>query len=654
MTKRWTEDEAPPLIDLRLVPAALAVWAGCLVGLATGGWISVGDLWWIVLLVAAGAVLLFIRRRPWWTGVLASSAGFLAALAISTLYWHAAADNPLTVAASHGSWATVRMTVKSQAVQLPSTFPVAAGQPAGQSAAAAIQWLLTGRADHAEVAGREFAPAMDISLMATGDAWPDLVPGAVIEVGGLLAVDPYSVLPGVVIKARSGPIAVAPATWWQSAASSVRHHLVQSASGLTVDAKGLLPGLVVGNTDEISPELEADAKLTGLTHLLAVSGSHFALLCGLTVLMLRRVGPRIAAAGGALVLVGLVVLVGPGASVLRAAVMGSIALIALTVGRNRTALPALAAATIGLLLYDPTLGVSVGFALSVQATAALILLAPVWSKALQRHGLPTGWADLLAVPAAAQVATMPIIAALSGGISLASVPANLLAALAVGPALVIGMCSALAGPWWPTGARALARVDQPLLEWIAFIAHRLASWQSASVPWPASVPGVLALTALLVGGLLTLRNRRFRTLVVAVIAGAGVIIVPAQVISVGWPPPGWVLTACEVGQGDGMVLSTGEPGTAVVVDTGPDPALMDACLSRLHIATVPLVVLTHLHADHVDGLSGVLQGRSVGAIGVGPDRDAVPAWRTVNQLARARGIPVVALPKGTQWGSGAS
>jgi competence protein ComEC len=113
-----------------------------------------------------------------------------------------------------------------------------------------------------------------------------------------------------------------------------------------------------------------------------------------------------------------------------------------------------------------------------------------------------------------------------------------------------------------------------------------------------------------------------------------------------------LLTACEVGQGDGMVLSTGESGTGVVVDTGPDPALMDACLQRLKIATVPLVVLTHLHADHVDGLSGVLDGRSVGAIGVGPDRDGVAAWRTVNELAAARGIPVVGLPKGTRWASG--
>ena len=69
------------------------------------------------------------------------------------------------------------------------------------------------------------------------------------------------------------------------------------------------------------------------------------------------------------------------------------------------------------------------------------------------------------------------------------------------------------------------------------------------------------------------------------------------------------MVACDVGQGDGLVLNTGAPHSAVVVDAGPDPRPMDRCLDGLGVHGVPLVVLTHFHADHVDGLPGVLDGR---------------------------------------------
>ena len=154
----------------------------------------------------------------------------------------------------------------------------------------------------------------------------------------------------------------AAAPWWNTVALRIRDDLSDNASRLDGDAAGLLPGLVVGDTSGISDRLDADAKTTGVTHLLAVSGSHFAILCGMVVVVLRRFGPRTAAVGGTLTLVGLVILVGPAPSVLRAAVMGAIAMLALLTGRTRSCVPALAAAVIALLLIDPELAVSVGFA----------------------------------------------------------------------------------------------------------------------------------------------------------------------------------------------------------------------------------------------------------------------------------------------------
>jgi competence protein ComEC len=105
----------------------------------------------------------------------------------------------------------------------------------------------------------------------------------------------------------------------------------------------------------------------------------------------------------------------------------------------------------------------------------------------------------------------------------------------------------------------------------------------------------------------------------------------------GWPAEGWVLAMCDVGQGDALVLRAG-PGAGVVVDAGPDPGLVDDCLRRLGVTEVPLVVLTHFHADHVDGLSGVVDGRRVGAVVTTRVLDPPGGVADVSALAREQGL----------------
>jgi competence protein ComEC len=115
----------------------------------------------------------------------------------------------------------------------------------------------------------------------------------------------------------------------------------------------------------------------------------------------------------------------------------------------------------------------------------------------------------------------------------------------------------------------------------------------------------------------------------------------------GWPPRGWVLVACDVGQGDGLVLRTA-PGTAVVVDTGPDPVAMRRCLDQLGVDLVPVLVLTHFHADHVDGLEGVLTGRAVHQIWVSGLPSPRSEAQEIGGVAERRGIPVTTPPAGAR------
>jgi len=115
----------------------------------------------------------------------------------------------------------------------------------------------------------------------------------------------------------------------------------------------------------------------------------------------------------------------------------------------------------------------------------------------------------------------------------------------------------------------------------------------------------------------------------------------------GWPPRDWLLVACDVGQGDGLAIRT-DHRSAIVVDSGPAPAAMRSCLDRLGIRRVPLMIITHFHADHVDGLIGVMQHRRVGQIWVSPQAPVGPLAAMVRQQAMQRGIPLNSPLPGTR------
>lgn len=645
-SRKWAEEGSPPPVDLRLVPAAAALWAGALVGLLAGQ-----ILWWTIVPAFVAMVTLILIRAGWWPGWLVVVAFLASAVVISALHVQVQCGDPLAVAATRGSWATLTVSAAGFPHAVDSGFiPPDNGNSVGLQQDQ-TRWRVDVITEQAQVAGRAWASQVRLTIYGQGNGWSAITPGEQLVTSGRLGEQAFGLNGLIVLHARDPPRVTASAPWWNSVALRIRDDLTDNASHLDGDAAGLLPGLVVGDTSGISDRLDADAKTTGVTHLLAVSGSHFAILCGIVVVVLRRFGPRIAAGGGTLTLVGLVILVGPAPSVLRAAVMGAIAMLAILTGRTRSCVPALAAAVITLLLIDPELAVSVGFALSVLATGGLILIAPAWSESLQRRGIPRGWADLLVVPVAAQIVTMPVIVLISGSVSVVGVLANLLVAPVVAPALVLGVLCALTGPWWPGAAAVLAQLTSPLLSWIAGVAHTLARWPSATVPWPATPGGAALLAGLSLVAVMLLRHRRSRELFGAAAAGVLLILMSSRVIAPTWPAATWLLTACEVGQGDAMVLSTGEEGVAVIVDTGPEPSLVDSCLDRLGIGTVALLILTHLHADHVDGLSGVLDGRTVGAIAVGPGREPESAWRSVQGQAGDRGISVIDLKPGMRWAS---
>ncbi|WTI69602.1 ComEC/Rec2 family competence protein [Streptomyces sp. NBC_00728] len=443
----------------------------------------------------------------------------------------------------------------------------------------------------------------------------------------------------------------------QRFAGRLREGLREATDGLDPDARALLPGLVVGDTSRVTPELDDAFKATDLTHLLAVSGGNLVIILALFIGppglaqrverrgLASRLGVPLRATallGGALTL-AFVIVCRPDPSVLRAAACGSISLLAIATGRRRSLIPALAAAVLLLVLYDPWLARSYGFLLSVLATGALLTLAPRWSSALQRRRVPARPAEALAAAAAAQALCAPVIALLSARVSLVAVPCNLLAEFAVTPATVLGFATLATASVAMPVSKALAWGASWPARWIAGIARTGAAQPGGGVDWPGSWTGALLL-ALVTVAVMVLGRRLLRH---PVLSGACAVLFLLVVVRpppltraiTGWPPPGWRFAMCDVGQGDASVLAAGD-GSAVVVDAGPDPLLVDRCLSTLGVTRIPLVVLTHFHADHVAGLPGVLRGRSVGAIETTGFEEPLDQAEFVRKEAAARRIPV--------------
>ncbi|GAA2499676.1 ComEC/Rec2 family competence protein [Streptomyces longisporus] len=502
--------------------------------------------------------------------------------------------------------------------------------------------------------------------------WLELLPSTRVRVVARLApaaVEGDRVAAVLRVRGKTAPEVVGGPSGVQRFAGRLRAGLREATDGLSADAKALLPGLVVGDTSRITPELDEAFKETDLAHTLAVSGSNLTIILALLIgapgtaqLVERRgLAPRLgiplrttALLGGALTL-AFVIVCRPDPSVLRAAACGAVVLLALATGRRRSLIPALATAVLLLVLYDPWLARSYGFLLSVLATGALLTLAPRWSEALRRRGVPPRLAEGLAAAAAAQALCAPVVAVLSARVSLVAVPCNLLAEIAVAPATVLGFAALATAPVLMPVAKVLAWCASWPTGWIAGIARTGAALPGGGVDWPGtwSGAGLLALvtvTVLLIGRRL-LRHPWW-------CAACGVLLVlvvvqppPLTRVITGWPPPGWRFAMCDVGQGDATVLAAGD-GSGVVVDAGPDPTLVDHCLRTLGITRIPLIVLTHFHADHVAGLPGVLRGRSVGAIETTGFEEPADQARFVRKEAAARHIPLTHAVAGEQRRTG--
>lgn len=592
----------------------LAAWLGGLGGLVAPGPALVGAL----ALLPVG--LWLTRWRPAVGRALVI--WILVALAVgasAALREESVRGGPIAEAAVARTPVTADLTVTSDPRRVEGQF--------------ATSFVMRAAVDEVELPGGRYDVHTPVLLIGD-ESWAEVELGSRFSLRGRLAPADGHDVAAVLSPFTAPPHAEPPSVWWRGSAA-VRRGIREATNHRPLPERALVPALVDGDDQALPERVQEEFRTTGLTHLLAVSGTNLTLVVGFLLILGRWVGIR----GrwqyllGAIGIIGFVLLARTEPSVVRAAAMGTVALIGMGANGRDNGVRALGAAVVGLLLWDPWLAVTVGFALSALATAGILLWAPGWTASLNRW-MPLWSAQAIAVPTAAQLACTPVVCAISGQVSLVAIAANMVVAPLVGPATVLGLFGGLIGMVWLAPGRLLGGVAVWCARGIIEVAHRSASTALPAIEWGTGtaalgfLTALCALIAVMLGPLLT---RRW-TGAAACVGLMTVVLVPMP--SPGWPPGRWVVAVCDVGQGDAIVLNAGQ-GNALVVDAGPDPALVDRCLDRLEISRVPVLVLSHFHADHVDGIAGVYDGRDVGEVLVSGLPDPPAQFAAAQQEAGA-------------------
>ncbi len=609
-----------------LAPAAIA-WACAAVTIASPGTARA------VLVVAAssGAALLVaaVRGAAWARVALRFTAVLLAVLVVLAARIfadEAARADPVLLAAAAESRTTEQVvTLRGYPRAVDSEYGDRSWVHAtAESALGSVPVLLF--LDEPVAAG--WAPG--VALRVRG------VPST-LEPGGLAAFSMRVLERSEMLPPAGGWIAVV-SEWAGSRAAEIRSGLREAAA--RVPGAELVPGFAVGDTSLVPESLDEQMLATSLTHLTAVSGANCALVTGAMIWVLAHlgVGRRMRIAVAALALAGFVFLVGPDASVQRAAVMAAVLLASGFGGKRSAALPALGAAMLVLLFMNPWQALQPGFALSVSATAGILLMAGPVSDWLSRRGrLPKPLAVALAVSLAAQLACGPLLLLLQPGIPAVGVLANVLAAPAAPLGTGLGLLAAVFLPFWPwLGGMLLVGASFPA-RWVVATAGVASSIPAGRWAWPDGWLGAVLLTVCELLLLLALwvhrgrlplpggsggsrrvpwRSREPRprpiAAVVAVLSSAAlglfvsVAFVAPLVVGTG-VPRAWSVVACDVGQGDALLLRSPERGDEVMlVDTGDDPEMLTSCLERFGVSRIALLVLSHDDRDHVGALDAIV------------------------------------------------
>jgi competence protein ComEC len=579
---------------------------------------------------------------------------------------------------------------------VPAPEPVATPIPGGSGPWAAVVESVGAPRDGSQVATLRLEGDEAVAVAATLPRYPAIAPGMRIRVVGAIRAPPegsygdYLRRTGVAGTLRTRSLEVRPGG--EDPGSVLerlrRHASAALAASIPEPEAGLASGIVIGLRDRVERDLAADFTTVGASHVVAISGWNIAIVAACVTALCGRLSRRRRAVVTLAAIVAYVAFAGASASVVRAAAMAGVVLVARESGRAGRAAAALGWAALLLLLVDPHLVSDAGFQLSSLATAGILAWAtPFHSWLAARAPRLPGWlVECLAVSLVAQAATLPVVLLSFGRLALVSPVVNLGVVPLVAPAMAACAVALVGGLATLTGGPAAVATILGLPAWFLLsvmvgIVQGGARLPFASVtiepPWNGVAAGTAALAVLLAAaarrfdafarwhppaspcrpeqagsaagsaaGPLRSKPRRTpagtsrratRLVVITLVAAS-----TALVLVAAHRPDGVTrITVLDVGQGD-AILVEGSRGGRLLVDGGPDP---DRLLVQLDRRLPPwdrridVLVLSHPHEDHVAGFPLLLERYRVGEVYENGMRGPGPGYAAWERALASPGAP---------------
>lgn len=412
----------------------------------------------------------------------------------------------------------------------------------------------------------------------------------------------------------------------------------QSPAPVPTGGAEFLEAVLLGWRDGIfDSEWYAAAKVDGLAHMVAVSGAHLAIVCGLALAALQRLqAPRsVRLAVQLLLICSYLVLTGVAVSAVRAAFMTVIGLSAFLVRRRAYSLGALSFAVIALLALDPLCAFSLSFALSVGSTLGIVLFARYfseWMGVLFRRGHVGSVLQSVAMCLAAQLVANPLSAGEFGQVSLISPLANVLMAPCFTIVCGIGLPVTVAAAAFGIGSSVLDALAHAC-SWLCLLLQVLADLPHAAIPVYLDPIAVILLAAILPFALWAVWPRPSWQLICTL---AAVCIAACAFLSLSALERGDEVIMLDVGQGDAFVLRS--RGRTMLIDTGNRDDLLLKGLARQGIHHLDAVAITHADDDHCGSLSALKGTVGVDCVVLARDMLSCGESKAVNLVRTAADV----------------